>query len=173
MIPFCVCLICVATGCLGPVVLPEGRAWPAKPAFSIMPSSNIVEYTRSGIDFDAVYVIPLKTAGGFNYLRFWPTGRLLVRPTDHPPTLIDVEDFTSAFIGYYTVNGDLIKYEVFVPAGSPPWAYGYELIENKLETNSILELRSSFNGSMADDMGKYNLRYVKQPMPGMKRQPDW
>lgn len=171
----CLPLICVmfSAGCTTHMWLTESRIWPVNPRFRIIPSTNTIEYMNSGLEFDVVYTRALFTAGGFNYLRFWSNGRVLIRPTDRRPMLQDVESFTNAYVGYYRVEGDIVSCEVFLPAGSPPWACGYELVKSRIETNGLHELSASFNGCRPKDLRKYNIRFGKQPMPGMKRQPDW
>ncbi len=170
---FVIVLLISLSGCRTYVWLPENRIWPKKPAFGIVPSTNIVEYMDSGIDCNSVYVFRLESGRGFNYLRFWPNGKMLVRPTVGIPTLQDAESFTNAYIGYYRLTNGTVSSEVFLPAGSPPWACGYEVLESQIEKEVILHLSSSFNGCRPKDLRKYNIRFVKHPMPGMKRQPDW
>jgi hypothetical protein len=163
----------IHTGCTTHVWLTERRIWPETPRFTILPATNSAAYMESGIDFAAVYVRNSLNNRGFLYYRFWPNGRLLQRSTVECPTLQDVEDFAGAYVGYYSIRGDVIITETFVPAGSPPWACGYSLAESLLRTNEIVRQCSSFNGRSPKDLRQFNLRYVRQPMEGMKRQPDW
>lgn len=163
----------IHTGCTTHVWLTQHRIWPEIPAFTILPSTNAALYLEAGIDFDSVYVRNSLNNRGYLYYRFWPNGRVLLRSTVGRPTLEDVETFADASIGYYSTKASIVRSELYVPAGSPPWESGYELVESQIDKDSIVELNSRFNGSSAKDLLKYDLRYIKQPMPGMKRQPDW
>jgi len=161
------------TGCWTHTWLSEGRIWPKRPSFTIVPPTNQVAYQTSGVSYDAVYVYSNACGEGYNFLRFWPNGRVMIRPTPQIPTLEDAESFTNAYIGYFRVEGSKLFTEFFLPAGSPPWASGYHFIESIIDGDKIVDIRSKFNDGDERDLKKNNMINTKHPMPGMKRQPDW
>jgi hypothetical protein len=141
------------------------------PNFTVHPHGD---YKASGIDFNAVYYnrhdppTNSNLVASYNYFRFWPDGRVIVRALDHLPTKTDVEDFTRGYIGYYLITNRTIVTEVFIPnTATFRWDYcrGYAVLTN----DEIVELRQ--------EMGRQTLetndRYRNLSFGELVRQPDW
>src|SRR5258705_4393272 len=108
---YVVAVLVALIGCRTDVKLSEHRHFPKMPNFSVHPHGD---YKASGIDFNAVYYnrhdppTNSNLITSYNYFRFWPDGKVIVRALDHLPTKTDAEDFTRGYIGYYLITNRTI-----------------------------------------------------------------
>ncbi|MBP7830097.1 MAG: hypothetical protein KA248_09295 [Kiritimatiellae bacterium] len=166
-------LVCVAvlSGCRTDRVISEFRHVPKNPRFSIQPA----DYTRTDmLDFQAVYytVDEAETKYGtrkaYNYLRFWPTGHVLIDFADHLPDAKEAEDFSHAYLGYYRLHERKIVLEFFSPdTGRWRWDYGRD--SGYVDGDSIVITSSTLGARSWEN----RIAFTRHPVEGLKRRPDW
>lgn len=165
----------LAFGCIAKKGVPisENRVFPREPAFTIMPVNG---YSNVGIDYNSVYCVRFESIGknnkvsvSYNYYRFWPNGRVLIKSSEYLPTKESVESFEGAYLGYYKVNGRNLVMEFFIPdSGIMDWDYirTYALIGK----DQIIELRSEIRGEREPGEGEV---FIKLHLGELVRKPDW
>lgn len=160
-------------GCRTWLELPDDRYFPKRPGFSIEPEA-VPE--NSGLDFDAVYYLPHSTVAGMeaypggNYYRFWPNGRVLVTFTqaEGPPSAAEADGFRSAYLGYYHVHEGRVTMEFYAPdAGVSDWYGSVEAFVDK--DGNLVKTWSKRGGHV----GRARSVFLRVPLAGMKRMPDW
>jgi hypothetical protein len=175
-----VCLLLAGTGCgssyqlaktVGALsVLPEDRVFPTKPKFTVQP---VTVADGEGIDFEAVYYldnrsIPGVSIDGGNYFRFWPDGRVMERCAGRKPSTEDADQFLGAWLGYYQVNEGKLVLEFFAPE-PVKYRWNYWKLEAVLQGDQIRLQRGERNRKSETK----NRVYVRVPLKGMERLPDW
>lgn len=160
-------------GCTSPMKLSDNRYFPAEPRFSISPGP--VSET-AGLDFNAVYFlannqIPQVNSPGGNYHRFWPNGRVMVTftRTDGPPSAEEADKLSSAYLGYYRIDGNRIEMEFFAPdPGKGRWSYSR--VEAVIgDDGNLVRMRSQMGKHISEDRDVF----LRMPLIGLKRVCDW
>lgn len=170
---FGIAAIMFVVGCSSTVELSDHRRFPSDPGFSITP---VPFADSSRLDFNAVYYlannqIPNVTAPGGNYYRFWPNGRVMVTftRTDGPPSAEEADKLSSAYLGYYRIDGNRIEMEFFAPdPGKGRWSYGRD--EAVIgDDGNLVTMRSQMGKHIREDRDVFR----RMPLNGLKRVPDW
>jgi hypothetical protein len=157
-------------------LISEQRHFPMEPRFTIRPNS-IGEYSNSALDFEAIY-FQIREGIGYNYYRFWPNGRVLVRAEANLPSREQAESFMDATIGYYHISGNNLVIELYVMnPGINEWDYliAYAIVEDSdlRETKSVLGGRWWYYTEEPAKTYQSYYVYRKYKIEGLKRQPDW
>jgi len=104
-------------------IMPDGRCFPKKPQFTVVPS---LTSKKSGIDFSSVYASEQvwsyegETHTNYYHLRFWPTGECIAKGgISRYLERDDIEGFSlwgkGWSMGVYNTFGSNIVFEIYVP----------------------------------------------------------
>lgn len=153
-------------------VVSESRQYPKKPDFSIAPQP-----VQKGalVDFSAVYYncIPAmqyadRVLGeSYNFIRFWPSGHVYIRVSDHMPEDAEVDDFHSAYMGFYELDGTNLIMELFVRR------WGYIKSSGYINNEGIYFYEVERRDGKTRERHPKQDRYIKHHIDGLSRLPDW
>ena len=170
-------LAAICSGCVSWILdsktIPETRGFPKRPNFSIHPKEQPQD---NGLDFNAVYCrkgfhdLPGgRRVVSYNFMRFWPSGHVYIRPIEGIPSLEDAESFYRAYVGFYEMDGEKITLELY----SSHWGYlkSWGTVSQDSIHIHVTEQRNEAGKYFGKN--KMNKEYFKHPVDGLSREPDW
>ena len=160
-------------------VVSDSRQYPKKPIFTVLPSEPSENGTL--LDYSAVYYRITEDFSfsdlqcgntnsptiSYNFMRFWPQGHVYIRVLDHLPSTLEADCFRLADMGFYEVNGTNIIIELYTPHWGYISSYGF------IDANEINFFATVRRDGWRQWRYPQNSRYIKYPIGGMERQPDW
>lgn len=156
-------------------VLPDGRHFPKKPQFTVMPNQ---EMPASKLDFSSVYVWKRtwthaeQMRANYFYFRFWPTGECIEKVSAEHLYRDDFEGFTrwggGWSMGFYEVSGSNIVIEIYVPDS-------YNKLHGVISDNEVHITRIELKYAAARSIrsSTQDIHYIRHYVGEMSLQPDW
>lgn len=180
------CFLCagalmMTSGCLlikmtAPMhILPDGRAFPKKPKFTVMPRPA---QSGSLLSYDSVYVYMReweyenRTYTNYFYLRFWPSGECLEKVSTSELSQNEFDTFTiwgdGYSMGFYNVINSNLVVEIYVPDS-------YNRLYGVVCSNEIRISRVDLKYAAArfTTSTQVDYHYKRYPNIQLKAQPDW
>lgn len=179
LLALCAVFAC-GSGCFlvrWPHRLPDGR-WAIRGLADGLPP--LPEDPHSvGIDFNAIYVFVHKQPSetdAFSYVRFWPNGRAIfnwVPQSATPITAPAVDDFSRGVMARWSATATTLTIQTL--RTSEPLAGQIYVRNGRVvdDGNKIVFYEAYLDSSRWSRPDSLDLHYVRQPVAGMRREPDW
>lgn len=154
--------------------LTSDRRWIANGLEHGLPA--VPEVAPGGLDYDALYTLerpPGDRETSVTYIRFWPDGRAIFRTAWGVRLYaFNGDNFSHGLVARWGAEGDHLVVKTLSPG--QPW-HG-EFVTRRAQVvdggNRLIFYHRRHEAAWGVDT-RDNEIFVRQPVPGMRRQPDW